>query len=448
MTPAAIAKLNTPPNPPYATKEAAVAVLITDLMQCVGIPATQAPPAGAYLPSGGLKVIDNTGGTLYAGDKESVIDVPAGAVTGPHLFVIAEVPIDGEIVSRCLPYRADITEVGRCYDFSVTPDVGAKSEGQGFGGNGVFAAACSPGYDGGEVHNYIEVAKVDHASPTTFTIYPRAVRSAITGGMACELGDAPPPPTASVGGAWSKVRFALSQLARPFTPRVAYAFDGVGSLFADLTHVSLVYRKRPLTVSPSSAAIPTGGSQQFTATPTDGGTARGGTYVWSLDIPDNGEGLPGTLSASDSRTSTFTAPAAVPFPAAFNVCVHRATAPADKGCASVSIFASIVTGVSTTVDQPNVNLCDGFITLTFTGTITANAAGDVAYTWDRSDDAIYTLTPSVHFDGPGTQTVTQTWLLGARTSPFTGWERLRTLAPNAMASENATFTMSCSPGPG
>jgi hypothetical protein len=106
-----------------------------------------------------------------------------------------------------------------------------------------------------------------------------------------------------------------------------------------------------------------------------------------------------------------------------------------------------VTGVSTTVDQPSVNLCSGVTTLTFTGTITTNAAGDVAYTWDRSDGATYTLTPTVHFNGPGSQTVTQTWQLGVQPYPFNGWERVRTLAPNAMVSNNANFTMNCSPGP-
>ncbi|MDQ6633784.1 MAG: hypothetical protein M3Z10_03390, partial [Gemmatimonadota bacterium] len=221
MTPAVIAKLNTPPNPPYATKEAAVAVLTADLMQCVGI-TTEAPPAGAYLPSGGLKVIDNTGGTLYAGDKEAVMDVPAGAVTGPHLFAIAVVPPPIEGTARCLPYRADVIEVGRCYDFSVTPDVGAKAAGAGFGGDGIFAAACSPGLGGEEVHTYLEVAKVDHLSPETFTIYPRVQRSIITGSMTCDLGNGPPTPTASLmGGAWSTVRYALGQLTRPFAPSIA-----------------------------------------------------------------------------------------------------------------------------------------------------------------------------------------------------------------------------------
>jgi hypothetical protein len=351
MTPTVIAKLNTPPNPPYATKEAAVAVLITDLMQCVGIAPTQAPPPEAYLPSGGLKVIDNSGGTVYAGDKEAVMDVPAGAVTGPHLFAIAVVPPAGEVPTRCLPYRADVIEVGRCYDFSVTPDVGAKVDGQGFGGDGIFAAACSPGVDGDEVHTYLQLAKVDHTSPETFTIYPRVQRSAITGSMACDLGSGPPTPTASLmGGAWSKVRFALSVLARPFAPNVANASDGVGSLFADLTHASLVYRKRPLTVTPSSATVTTGGSQGFTAAPADGEPARGGQYVWSVNGMDVGSDafspIFGTLSVGGDRAATFTAPAVLPTPATFDVCVRRATAPADKGCAPVTIQAQPVLGTA------------------------------------------------------------------------------------------------------
>jgi hypothetical protein len=399
MTPTVIAKLNTPPNPPYATKEAAVAVLIADLMQCVGIPPTQAPPPGAYLPSGGLKVIDNTGGTLYAGDKESVIDVPAGAVTGPHLFVISVVPPAGEGSTRCLPFRADVIEVGRCYDFSVTPDVGAKIDGQGFGGSGVFAAACGPGVDGDEVHTYLQLAKVDHASPETFTIYPRAVKISITGSMSCDLGDGPPPPTASLmGGAWSRMRFALSVLARPFTPRVAYAFDGVGSLFADLTHASLVYRKRPLTVTPSSVTMTVGGSQGFTATPTDGEPARGGQYVWSVNGMDVGsDGFSptfGTLIVGDDRAATFTAPAAVPAPGTFNVCVRRQAAPADRGCSAVTVQGNFVGNWSGTIFYQDITPQP--VTLNVTSQTASSASGEL-FIATADDPTPYNTTS--HFTG-------------------------------------------------
>ena len=104
----------------------------------------------------------------------------------------------------------------------------------------------------------------------------------------------------------------------------------------------------------------------------------------------------------------------------------------------------IVSALSATASPTSLSSCTGGV-FTFTGIITASAAGTVAYTWDRSDGAMDTYPHSVFFEAPGTQTVTQTWTLGAQPSPFTGWQRLRTLAPNAAVSNQASFTLTCSP---
>ncbi len=78
----------------------------------------------------------------------------------------------------------------------------------------------------------------------------------------------------------------------------------------------------------------------------------------------------------------------------------------------------------------------------FTGVITADRAGVVRYTWDRSDNALDTNNRSVTFTGPGSITVTDTWDLSA---PYTGWEQLRVLSPGATASSRANFSLRCAP---
>jgi hypothetical protein len=292
-----------------------------------------------------------------------------------------------------------VVEVGRCYDFSVIPDVGAKKDGQGFGGNGVYAAVCSPGDHPDEVHDHLELAKVDHNSiPATFTIYPRS-EDVLTGSMSCELGDGPPPPSASiVGAAVQKMVGALKVLASPFAPKVANAADGVGSLFADLTHASLVYRTRPLTVSPASATVTVGGSQGFTAAPTDEGTARSGAYVWSVNGMDVGsEGFSptyGTLLIGDERAATFTAPAAVPAPATFNVCVRRQAAPADRGCSAVTVQGNFVGNWSGTIFYQD--LTPQPITLNVTSQTASSASGEL-FIATADDPTPYNTTS--HFTG-------------------------------------------------
>lgn len=93
-----------------------------------------------------------------------------------------------------------------------------------------------------------------------------------------------------------------------------------------------------------------------------------------------------------------------------------------------------VTGVSASV-SPSYDTC-GSNTYTFTGSISTNGAGTVRYTWERSDGA---LSPeqTVYFNGAGTQSVTNSWNLN---STYSGWSRLRVLAPNDTTSNMATFS--------
>jgi uncharacterized protein YjdB len=73
-----------------------------------------------------------------------------------------------------------------------------------------------------------------------------------------------------------------------------------------------------------------GGTQSFTVS---GGT---GPYAWKVNDILNGNLTYGTINAS-GNTATYTAPAATPSPATFDICVSQAGPPAASVCASATI---------------------------------------------------------------------------------------------------------------
>jgi hypothetical protein len=84
--------------------------------------------------------------------------------------------------------------------------------------------------------------------------------------------------------------------------------------------------------------------------------------------------------------------------------------------------------------------------ITFSGSITANKAGKVKYTFLRSDGAIDTIDHSLDFTGPGSKTVETTWTLGAAIpifQPFRGFQQIKILSPNEMESDRANFVLHC-----
>ncbi len=85
--------------------------------------------------------------------------------------------------------------------------------------------------------------------------------------------------------------------------------------------------------------------------------------------------------------------------------------------------------------SPSNNTC-GTDTYTFTGSITATAAGTVRYTWERSDGA-WSPEETVYFGAAGTQTVSNTWAMSAS---YSGWQRLHVISPNDTISNMATFS--------
>jgi hypothetical protein len=76
----------------------------------------------------------------------------------------------------------------------------------------------------------------------------------------------------------------------------------------------------------------------------------------------------------------------------------------------------------------------------FEGRITSRGAGDVQYTWDRSDGP-GTTAETLHFTAPNqTKTVRTSWTLS---KSYRGWEQIRVTSPNFIRSNKAGFTLHC-----
>ncbi len=109
----------------------------------------------------------------------------------------------------------------------------------------------------------------------------------------------------------------------------------------------------------------------------------------------------------------------------------------------------IITDVSLSVTPTSARSCP--TTFSFSGEITVDAPATVIYRWERSDEAPRragigrSRTVTLTFDEPGTKTVTGEWQLN---EAGTYWKQLHVLGPEAMSSEQASFTLRCrAPGP-
>lgn len=94
--------------------------------------------------------------------------------------------------------------------------------------------------------------------------------------------------------------------------------------------VTLTTATVTLTLNVTSIEKLPNGTQAFTVS---GGT---GPFSWRVNGVTNGNSTYGTISASGS-SATYTAPAAVPTPAKFDICVSQDGPPAGSACASVTI---------------------------------------------------------------------------------------------------------------
>ncbi len=82
-------------------------------------------------------------------------------------------------------------------------------------------------------------------------------------------------------------------------------------------------------------------------------------------------------------------------------------------------------------------------TITFRGKITVTAPMTVKYKFIRSDGAIAPEQTLV-FSAPGSKAVSTSWTLG---KTFSGWQAIQIISPEALKSNQASFSINCTPKP-
>ena len=94
-----------------------------------------------------------------------------------------------------------------------------------------------------------------------------------------------------------------------------------------------------LSISPSAASVPDGGSQLFTANFTSSGDPSQ-ALVWSVDGIVGGNSVVGTLAPNGALAGVYTAPATVPSPASLTVTVTSVADPAKTATAAVTVVCA------------------------------------------------------------------------------------------------------------
>jgi hypothetical protein len=97
-----------------------------------------------------------------------------------------------------------------------------------------------------------------------------------------------------------------------------------------------------------------------------------------------------------------------------------------------------IVGVPASVSPASSSTCPS--TFTIHAQIVVNAPGTVTFRWERSDGAASVVGTYTFAPGVTTADFSTTWTLSAS---GTYWERLHVLTPNDVASNQATFTLSC-----
>lgn len=296
-----LAQLRDPVTPP---KSQVIGDLLNALFVCVQLP-TQPNIGTAYTPGGAVAIVGTNGGTVTTRDAHAAIDIPAGTVTGDHLFTIA--PQTGLAVSgTCL--GAVPGQYSQCYDYSVSPaDPFAKA---------VTIGMCTlapvgnpPATPSQNVHERLRIASrgkgVDADKIIVYDrVPPPATINCVPGWV---LADASP----SVGGRLgSKLAGLLDKVTKPFRPTLAYAWDGCGALVPPVPDVPPLSNKT--TIDP--VVFASGFETAVPAWVTTGFWHRA-TMKDALGVPLTNKAYPKYVSLAPNDGSAGALPA--PFAGAF-----------------------------------------------------------------------------------------------------------------------------------
>lgn len=147
---------------------------------------------------------------------------------------------------------------------------------------------------------------------------------------------------------------------------IAVRLPGPGGVTSTSINVSVATAPVRVTVSPSSANVQTGNTQPFTAAVT-GSTNT--AVTWSVNGVNGGNATVGMISAA----GVYTAPAAVPSPAAVTVRATSQATTTASGAATVTVVAPVAPPQITSVNPASVPTGDPF-QITITGSAFVNGA--------------------------------------------------------------------------
>jgi hypothetical protein len=221
--------------------------------------------------------------------------------------------------------------------------------------------------------------------------------------------------------------------------------SSTGALFGQVVSVRITIPGAPVltatpTVTPIVGCSGTPTIAFFNADSTTISVGGSTTLRWgavtNAETVDLDQGI-GGVAAGPSGGSQTVSPAST---TTYTMTAHCGSNTATR---QVTITVSFgVTSVSANSDSVSYSgSCSPKKTVNFSGSITVNAAGTVTYRWEKSDGSS-TASQNLNFSGAGSQTVTDTWDLTAKNS---GWEKLHVLTPNDVTSNQANYSVTCTP---
>lgn len=191
--------------------------------------------------------------------------------------------------------------------------------------------------------------------PATVVVSPQAAKVS-TGGhqqfAASVTGVTNTAVTWSVSGAGtiSVTGLYTAPAALPPSPRVTIKATSVADPSASGTATVTLFSASPLSISPSSPSVNTGGQVQFDTT-LQGST--GGIVVWSI----SGSGCAGNACGRITSTGLYTAPAAAPNPPMVTVTATLLFNPAISASATVTILGK--SSISVSISPTDISLGAG-----------------------------------------------------------------------------------------
>lgn len=132
-----------------------------------------------------------------------------------------------------------------------------------------------------------------------------------------------------------------------------------------------------VSISPTSATVPAGGAQEFTAI-INGNGSSSGDVTWSVNSIAGGNGTVGTIGATSPSTALYTAPPTVPTPSTVTVTATSVADPTKSATATV-IITAITCALAPAISPASANLALGQ-TQAFTASFCVASVASIS--WD------------------------------------------------------------------